>query len=113
MTDPINPQDHSIRGISVEDAARRRIDGLFDGRPMSMYTDALCEAIHKTFERDEYHLGEIAKHEAWVEAGSRPGERPDIGKPRLDPDTEIDRLARLIVDGEYRRRKSAHEGNVE
>ena len=30
-----------------------------------------------------------------------------------DPDTEIDRLARLIVDGEYRRRATQKEGEQE
>lgn len=57
---------------------------------------ALAEAIRQTFERDATNAAAEPDFE---------GDRKFIS----DPDTEIDRQARLIVDGEYRRRAEAAE----
>jgi hypothetical protein len=77
MTDPIRPEDHEIPVPGW--------DGMRYG-PMA-HKLALTEAIHQTFERDAARV-----------------ESPIPKQRQCDPDTEIDRLARLIVEGEYRRR---------
>lgn len=82
MPEPINPQDHSI-GVGEE---RYELDERFSYEEWRMA--ALAEAIHQTFERD-------------AEAVERPA---FAGGRDPDPNTEIDRQARLIVDSEYRRR---------
>lgn len=87
MIEPINPQDHSI-GVGEE---RYELDERFSYEEWRMA--ALAEAIHQTFERDEYR--------ASYEEG--PFDKSDVPKP--DPPGEIWITARLIVDGEYRRRK--------
>lgn len=84
MIEPINPQDHSI-GVGEE---RYELDERFSYEEWRMA--ALAEAIHQTFERDAEWLARV-------------GRGYDSGRP-ADPDTEIDRQARLIVDSEYRRR---------
>jgi hypothetical protein len=122
MPEPINPQDHTISGYEPEDymalGVRRRAD-----ERSSFSTLATIEAIHQTFERDaEWWEGVEnyrAKRAVWdaIEGGvhgdgySTWKNTPD-GREHTpthpasrEPDTEIDRLARLIVDGEYRRRK--------
>ncbi|WP_281783744.1 hypothetical protein [Sinimarinibacterium flocculans] len=75
---------------------------------------ALREAVKQTFERDAINLdfvnGVLADatraQDRWAEEGAA-GPMPvaDTSKTIPDPDTEIDRLARLIVQSEYRRRK--------
>lgn len=100
MTEPIDPKDHRVYDPAYNvqfDEARHT---------------ALIEAIHQTFERDEHNLAEIAKHKEWLASGDAPYNEPEV-VPWHAPDTDIDRLARLIVDGEYRRRKATSEGKPE
>lgn len=88
MTEPIRPEDHSIEGRASEDyvalGQRRRPDERF-----GLSTLAIIEAIHQTFERDAEAVKQF--------------NRSIYSAPEY-PDTETDRQARLIVDGEYRRR---------
>ena len=92
MPDPIRTEDHNI-GLDPTDPTTGMTmpwtDELNDWKMA-----ALAEAIHQTFERDAERERLAGTHAA-----------DDI----TDPDTEIDRLARLIVDGEYRRRKESED----
>ena len=109
MPDPINPQDHEIPIASWEDIPLEVISsGDGTGRedwygPMA-HKLALTEAIHQTFERDAENQ---RRADQWAEMlASNSGEDSSSLVPNRDPDTPIDRLARLIVDGEYRRRQA-------
>jgi hypothetical protein len=117
MLDPINPEDHRIGVYDGEAAEALDYRYSFEGWRMG----ALAEAIHQTFERD---VAAVARHalllanydtfEGEEESdtfgplkrakGSRM-RRPNYSPPE-QTGYEIDRLARLIVDGEYRRRKN-------
>ena len=92
--EPIRPEDHKVRNDDGWDRPLQHLataDGNNDGIDFfrgAMHKAALVEAIHQTFERDE------KRTDTTYYAGGEP-----------DPDTEIDRIARLIVQGEYRRRQ--------
>lgn len=105
MPEPINPEGHSCAAEQAASGSGTAVEGV-----AYLQAKALQEAIHQTFERDAESverwntaaetseaLGEsIMPFDAWA-----------FSKRIPDPDTEIDRLARLIVDGEYRRRSQA------
>ena len=122
MIEPINPENHDVQGL----AKVVFVVNPSGGRTMSVphyqgfASIALVEAIHQTFERDVEFAGRCEErkiqsarfyacspdpgHDYRYDAA---GERiPYVGPPRResDPGTEVDRFARLIVDGEYRRR---------
>ena len=116
MSEPINPQDHSLGDPTDPNS----------GVPMLPWTDsyqdwrvaALAEAIHQTFERDAWLMSAIADHdkarEEWQTLTLVEKEAhnfPNFPEAIPDPDTEIDREARLIVDAEYRRRKEAQSND--
>lgn len=91
MTDPIRPEDHRVYNQTPEVLCE------YDrGQPTTLWPEriGLTEAIHQAFERD-------ARKDA---------ERRDF--PVAEPDSEIDRLARLIVQGEYRRRRAGEAAKV-
>lgn len=92
MPDPIRPEDHSIDGVPPLPACRR----VFSDRGGDIRDDALAEAIHQTFERDAAELETPPSMRDGDSRWNMPAYR----------NTEIDRLARLIVDGEYRRRQA-------
>lgn len=134
MPEPIRPEDSNIPIASWGDMPLEVISsGDGQGRddwygPMA-HKLALSEAIHQTFEQDArdqerfdkrvaaYKAARVPKKSEGYNAGVRVEEDGDaMLEPRRsdfivfdDPDTEIDRLARLIVDGEYRRRAAALE----
>lgn len=127
MLDPIDPQDHSIDGSPLPVAMS---EPFRSGE--AAHGAALYEAIHQTFERDAKWLTDSEKWRKQVtayncnpnrERGRIIGYKP-VGEFRLfrvrptveypwnqpcrtpTPNTPIDRQARLIVDGEYRRRQA-------
>lgn len=95
--EPIRPEDHSIIGNSVENAVRVN-------QSWTSWHAALEEAIHQTFERDARST-ETTGFDDSDEVLYYQVKK----KIKPDPDTEIDRLARLIVQGEYRRRSQAND----
>ena len=121
MPEPINPQDHSIKGGSLLNVAMG-----YNGGFVSPHDHALAEAIHQTFERDAAADARFEKAQAeWADGepvGTTGFYRRVDGDPMTkperhnfksvpDPATEIDRQARLIVDGEYRARAEAKGAN--
>lgn len=121
MPEPINPEDHSICGEATVNAVRVN-------QSWTSWHLALTEAIHQTFERDAQPENEFrvnterweacdpaTEETSWTDSRRQTRRHPDgqlVYNPILhgrqdDPHTEIDRLARLIVDGEYRRRSQA------
>lgn len=128
MPDPIRPEDHTIGGRVPARFVAVNGDGLYDSRTAGPQRAAMAEAIHQTFERDARIFNGWQKRVAEWESADPTTERTasgyqvrkldgrDIRRPFSDPprqaddpDTEIDRLARLIVDGEYRRRKEVQD----
>lgn len=112
-TEPIRPEDHSIDGNEHGLQNQAMWDS---GGRVSLHDRALIEAIHQTFERDALNVAHIDAQlerqerelREWAEAGAV-GEMPNGDLHTIaDPDTEIDRHARLIVDGEYRCRAEAN-----
>lgn len=113
MPDPIRPEDHNIDGVGIKAFV---FPGGGEARRPEHY--AFIEAIHQTFERDAADSGRfedaMKRYEALRAEGAEHDEDGDpLKKPERryyldtrDPDTEIDRQARLIVDGEYRRRQT-------
>ena len=123
MITPVNPQDHTLNGGTIEKFMYHESE-----RAVSFV--AVVEAIRQCFERDALpricgSCGDLARRgsiscEA-MDAGDYSavccmgvticdGRQCDLAPDEcdhhdhIDPDTEIDRIARLIVDGEYRRR---------
>jgi hypothetical protein len=105
MPEPINPQDHNV------DAYSPTTDNVYDIRETDFdwaRKEALIEAIHQTFERDANDAARYqncASECKLLKEPVPPYAMWAVDRATADPDTEIDRLARLIVDGEYRRRK--------
>lgn len=121
MIAPIHPDVHSFGGFTV----LKTVTAAGREDRVSAQDHALIEAIHQCFERDEEAIEQFRKKLAQWEKMDEPREDenyakgvridPENGeawrKPEIenfhalpDPDTEIDRTARLIVQGEYRRR---------
>ena len=90
-TDPIRPEDQSLGAQGFSAPATSDSEEL-----AFIKVIALKEAIRQTFERDAAHHAPSDGRAATFES---------------DPDTEIDRQARLIVDAEYRRRKEAQSND--
>lgn len=129
--EPIRPEDHSV--LDHDNSGHSAVDAVhsmqMDVQLNIIHHMALREAIHQTFERDAVpricgSCGDLSRVAVGPEDGSGPGsaccmnpmlcDGRDCDLPpdecdhhnHIDPDTEIDRLARLIVQGEYRRRQS-------
>lgn len=92
MTNPIHPEDHSLPKFVYETDC-----DVWAG----VQFDALTEAVHQTFERDA----------EWWQDRQRYAATPARSR-EADPATEIDRTARLIVDGEYRARAVREKGQA-
>lgn len=122
MIAPLRPEDHSLNGNEYHLANELKWDS---GGRIDPHGMALIEAVHQCFERDEQAVEQFKKKLAEWEQMDEPREDqnyvkgvridPENGegwhKPVIenfhalpDPETEIDRTARLIVQGEYRRR---------
>lgn len=104
MNKPIRPEDHSLHG-------NKYILGTLSSHTAE--GQALIEAIRQTFERDALWLKHKTKFEqdykGWEQGGKRLYEQPVPPLSVSDPNTEIDRTARLLVDAEYRRRAEESE----
>ena len=110
--EPIRPEDHKVRNDDGWDRPLQHLataDGNNDGIDFfrgAMHKAALVEAIHQTFERDaEWAAGAKAEADDPALATVRKLMGGMLATGPEDPDTEIDRIARLIVQGEYRRRQ--------
>lgn len=88
-TEPIRPEDHGLHYEATVLTPDEFADVFAVDRTVGF---ALAEAIHQAFERDA--AGELDDRSVTGFVKTR------------QPVFEIDRQARLIVDGEYRRRKA-------